>query len=290
MVKQQTTDGIAKDRNGLDRSIGRILRRIRQEGLGKIIRRRLRWYWSMIRVNNRRVGRLVEILGNRIRIEGLVFSVDSPTIDRAHKSTLFFGLHELDERSLLKQFLPRDLPIVEFGGGIGVISCLANRRIGQRERHIVVEANPHLIPLLEKNRTLNRCAFTVVNKALAYDGPTVAFTTKSQFVGGGVGVGVNGCLEDVITVPTTTMKEIADAAGLDEFSLICDIEGAEAALVCREIETLRARVPFLLVEVHPGVLGSDRVNVMLGALRNAAYVVLQRCGDNLALARTSCPT
>ena len=53
--------------------------------------------------------------------------------------------------------------IVEFGGGIGVISCLANRRIGQRDRHIVVEANPHLIPLLEKNRSLNRCAFTVVN-------------------------------------------------------------------------------------------------------------------------------
>jgi hypothetical protein len=109
-------------------------------------------------------------------------------------------------------------------------------------------------------------------------------------VGGGVGVDVSRGLEEVITVPTTTLKEIADAAGLDEFSLICDIEGAEAALVGREIETLHARVPFLLVEVHPGVLGGDRVNVMLGTLRNAGYVVLQRCGDNLALTRTSCPT
>jgi len=52
---------------------------------------------------SRTVGRLVELSGNRIRIGDMKFSVNSPGIDTAHKSTLFFGLHELDERALVER-------------------------------------------------------------------------------------------------------------------------------------------------------------------------------------------
>src|SRR4051794_28707427 len=62
-------------------SVLRIWSKIHREGLGTILRRRLDWYRYLICINNRPVGRLVEILGNRVRIEGLVFSVDSPSIE-----------------------------------------------------------------------------------------------------------------------------------------------------------------------------------------------------------------
>jgi len=91
----------------------------------------------MIRINNRTVGRLVELSGNRIRIGGLKFSVDSPGIDTAHKSTLFFGLHEIDERALVERWLPKSLPVVEFGGGLGVVSCMANRLLERPVRSVV---------------------------------------------------------------------------------------------------------------------------------------------------------
>ena len=261
--------------------IGRVWSKVHQEGLGAILRRRLRWYWSMICINNRSVGRMVEILGNRVRIEGLVFSVNSPSIETPHKSTLFFGLHELDERKLLGQYLPRDLPIVEFGGGLGVISCLASRRISRPDRHVVVEANPRLIPLIEQNRSRNGCRFTVINKALAYDSSMIEFSIKSDFVSSGVGMAT----DEMVSVATTTMKETADAAGFDQFSLICDIEGAEAALVDREIDSLRERVPFILIEVHPGVIGSDAVTEMICELESTGFVVLDQCGDNFVLTR-----
>jgi FkbM family methyltransferase len=261
--------------------IVRIWRKIDREGLGTILKRRLRWYWSMIRINNWFVGRMVEILGNRVRMEGLVFSVDSPSIETSHKSILVFGLHELDERSLLRRHLPRNLPIVECGGGLGVISCLANRRIDRPDRHVVVEANPNLIPLIERNRTLNGCQFMVVNKAIAYDSPIIKFNVNSNFVGSSIGV----VSDEMVSVLAASMKETADAAGFDHFSLICDIEGAEAALVDREIDVLRERVPFILLEVHPGVIGSDAVDEMIFKLESVGFVVLDRFGDNMILTR-----
>src|SRR5262249_19156155 len=149
------------------------------------------------------------------------------------------------------------------------------------DRHVVVEANPNLIPVLERNCRLNGCKFTVINKALAYDGPTVAFGVRANFVASGVGHKADVGPDEAVTIATTTLERTADDAGFDRFSLICDIEGAEAALVGHEIETLRARVPFLLVEVHPGVIGTEAVDEMFRTLADAGFTVIERCGDNL---------
>lgn len=260
----------------------RYLEKLRREGIRAILARRYHWYRSMLMINNRTVGRLVELTGNRIRIEGMRFSVNCPEVATAHKSILWFGRHEVEERELLRRFLPADLPVVEFGGGLGVVSCLTNRQLASPDRHIVVEAIPSLAALVERNRDLNGCQFRVVNAALAYGAPTVTFSVHNNFVGSRL----NGEFGTSVSVPSITLGQIIDQAGFNGFSLICDIEGAEADLVAHELGLIANRVAFLLVEIHPTILGEDVANRVVEDLTRAGFTLAERVGSNWAFVRS----
>jgi hypothetical protein len=234
-------------------------------------------------INNRLVGRLVELAGNRIRIEGLKFSVNCSEVANAHKSTLWFGRHELEEREPRHRHLPADLPVVALGGGLGVIACLANRQLANPDRHNVLEAIPSLAELLDQNRTLNRCQFRVINAALAYGAPTVSFSLRSIFVGSRLedGLGTNA------SERYTYLAKIMDEAGFDDFSLICDIEGAEANLVAHELSLIADRAKFVLVEIHPAILGESGADRIVESLTGAGLRLAERVGSNWAFVRAS---
>ena len=220
-------------------------------------------------------------MGNRVRVEGLTFSVDSPAIETFRKAAFFFNIHEGEERKLLNRWLPTDMPIVEFGGGIGVVACLANRRLLRPELHTVVEANPGLLPILKRNRDLNGCKYQVLNNALAYDCESAEFHTDAHFLSGRLDASAG----TVVSVPATSLKSLIDRSGFEQISVICDIEGTEIALVDREIETFRQHVRFLLVEVHPQFTGEEAVALMIKRLEKIGFVVEERFGSNLALSR-----
>src|SRR5262249_40687043 len=159
----------------------------------------------------------------------------------------FFGLHEIDERALLERWLPKNLPVVEFGGGLGVVSCITNRMLEQPDAHIVVEANPYLLDVLTTNKNLNHCRFQILNNVLSYGAETANFTVDPSFVGSRVG----GSIETTITVPTTSLERVLNEARFEQCCVVCDIEGAEIELVEHELDVIRRKVPFLLIELHP---------------------------------------
>lgn len=252
--------------------------KLRREGITTILARRYSWYRSWLMINNPAVGRLVELTGNRINIEGLRFSVNCPQVTTAHKSTLWFGRHELEERELLRRFLPADHPVVELGGGLGVVSCLANRQLANPARHVVVEAIPSLAKLVEQNRDLNGCRFQVINAALAYGSPTVTFGIHNNFVGSRL----DGEFGMSVSVRSITVAQIVDEADFDRFALICDIEGAEADLVTHELGLIADRAVFVLVEIHPAILGEDRADRVVAQLTRAGFRLQERVGSNWA--------
>ncbi len=259
----------------MPQSVARVDEKIAQPTPIARISRGLRRYSTLA------LGRIVELLGNRIRVGGMVFSIDSPTIKVAQKWSLYSEEHEPHERDLLKRWLPIDLPIVEFGGGIGVISCTSNRKLIRPEQHIVVEANPGLIPLLERNRDWNGCRFQIRHKALAYDAESVRFKLDWNLFGGRVG----DSTDNSVLVPSTSLKAIADELGFDQISVICDIEGAEAALVDRELDTLRHRVRFFLVEIHPDIIGDKSASRIIQTLLEAGFILRSQAGRNWAFTR-----
>jgi FkbM family methyltransferase len=213
-------------------------------------------------------GRVVELLGNRWRVDGITVRLDNPAIATRHKSLLLNGAYELPERRLLAKHLPCDIPLVELGGCIGVLSCLANRRLADPDRHLVVEANPNLIPTLERNRDANACRFRVVHAAIAYSTEgTVTFDTGA-FTSGFVGEGGS------LTVPARTLESLAVEAGFDRFDLICDIEGAERELIHTEGDFLKERVRWLLLEMHPTLLGNEAVTSLNTRLQELGFTLV----------------
>jgi FkbM family methyltransferase len=260
------------------------MEKVRQQGLPAIVRGRLRWYRDLLRVklvHSHALGRMITWTGNRVRLDGMVFSTDSPLIQSTEKSALFVGLHELHERSLLKRWLPVDLPVVEFGGGLGVVACAVNQRLVRPENHIVVEANPGVMQILERNRSLNACRFQVLHKALAYEVEAVEFSIEHNFLGSRIG----GDSPRTVSVPTTSLRSLADTAGFDQMSVICDVEGAEASMVERELDMLCRRVQFLLVEIHPEFLGEEAAAKLVQTLQAGGFTLRERLGDNWAFTR-----
>lgn len=226
------------------------------------------------------VGRAVELFGNRVRMDGLTYSVDCPFVTIGHKSTLAFGLHEIEERELIKRWLPSNVPVIELGGGLGVVSCLVNRTLKDRKNHIVVEANPAMVPVLERNRNINVCGFEIVNKAIAYDQAVVRLNLDRDFVGSTIAGSV---ASNVAEISTTT---IAKLMRFDVAGIVCDIEGAEAGIIERELPELGRRIQFFMAEMHPSILGEDRVNKLLKDLETLGFRLCEKMGDSVFYVRT----
>lgn len=253
----------------------RVIQKIQDEGLFTLISRRFRWYETLLKVNNRRVGAFVEFAGDKVRMDGLVYSVNCPLVSTRHKSTLFFGLHEIEERALVGRHVPATIPVVEFGGGLGVVSCLTNSILRNKSEHVVVEANPQMIPILEENRRRNKAGFKVINKALAYGVDRIELSIDDEFVGSSL-YGKDG--RRTTSVETTTLANILSALGFAEAGVICDIEGLENDLIPREILPDK-RVRYLLVEMHPRILGAERVRHLMGSLLNGGFDLEGKMGD-----------
>jgi len=256
--------------------------KIRQDGLKAIIKRRLTWYVNSIRYGNYWIGRAIELLGNRIRLNGMWFSLDTPAITTEDRCTIALGGHEGPERRFVR-YMPRDLPVIEFGGAIGVTSCVVNRHLKDPAHHVVFEPNSAARALLEKNRDMNRCRFAIRAAALGYGGNTVSFGIHNDMFM--CKLSELGNCETVVTVPAVTVGSVLKSEGWAQCSLVTDVEGAETLMIEHEIDMLRRHCPFLMVEIHPNVLGKARCDEILQLLKGAGFRPLENINRNWAFQR-----
>ena len=239
------------------------------------------WYRS----DNWLMGKLVELGGNRYRLSDLTFSVDNPRIATRYKSRFFRGDYEQEERGMLERSVDGTLPVVEFGACIGVVSCLTNRRLRQPDRHVVVEANPFLIPTLEANRDRNGCQFAVLNRALAHGTDRIEFFLHDIFVGGSV----QRQTGEPIAVQAITLAEILDSRGFERADVVCDAEGAEVNFIEVEADVLRSRVRNLLIEMHPHMVGQDRIDRVKTKLAEVGFTLEEEHGIHCRYKNASLP-
>jgi len=218
-------------------------------------------------------GLLVEFAGNRSRLDGALIDLDNPHVSRGIKSRFFRGTYEQPERWLASRYLPGNLPVIEIGGCLGVMGCITNRKLKNPEKHLVVEANPHMIGSIEKNRELNLCRFKIVHAALAYGSDKVVFHLNELCVGGSVQRATGKSVE----VATCTLQSLAAAAeGFDRFNLLCDVEGAEIDLIRHEPGFLSNHVEWLLVDMHDFIVGREQVEWAHSVLRDGGFEEVDR--------------
>lgn len=218
-------------------------------------------------------GRWVELRGNQVTLEGMVFSVATPAVPRINKSQLLQGRYEQLERDFVEKYLDPASPVIELGGGLGVISCVVNSRLHNPEWHVVVEANPLMISTLERNRQQNKCKFMILFSAIAYHDDIVTIHQS------GFSTGINTTSTMSARVPTITLSQVAKLSGFSTFTLICDIEGAELDMIENDVECLQNQVTTIIMEIHPETMGKTAVEVGIQRLSSLGFSELAQHQD-----------
>lgn len=195
---------------------------------------------------------LLALSRHYIQREGLSFYVRTPGMSIDFKASFWFDRYETAERALVRKYIHPDYPVIELGGGIGMIACVANKVLNTPAKHIVVEANPALIKVLERNKSLNNCEFEIVCAAYAATQSQVAFKLGAYYTTSHTITGVppTEAEREILVCAGENLRRLVDKAGFTGIGLICDIEGSEYELIDAEKEVLRQYVKTFIVEMH----------------------------------------
>jgi FkbM family methyltransferase len=246
-------------------------RKLADKGIREIIAGRWRWYKQAFQMDNWVVGKLVELFGNKITIQGITLSVDNPLITPRYKSSLYFGIYEIPERDLVCRYIDRSLPTIEIGGSIGGVACITNRLLKNPRNHVVVEGSPLNIPTLTTNRDLNNCQFSIEPVAIAYDSENVMFSVANFMWGR---IDPSGTKQ--VSVPATTLRKLLEKYGFNTINLVSDCEGAEIEMVANEPDIFRTRVKCLVLETHEPERGREPTERTMAALEALGFDIQER--------------
>jgi FkbM family methyltransferase len=209
------------------------------------------------------LGSMVDRIGSRIAPSVGTFDVeiDGFRLHGDHIGQLYYvrELLESDREAtfvaLLKSSIGAGMTVVEAGAHIGYVTLQVARAVGTSGRVFAFEANPHAVPLIERNLTVNGLDehVTVVPLALAdVTGPHAFFLS-----GGGDTSSLHepkGASERIEVTVTALDDWLDPTVRVDVIKL--DIEGGEAAALRGMRETLARAGPGLVVfaECNPSML------------------------------------
>lgn len=224
--------------------VGRIIDLYRERGLARVKDGIVDFVRYRAKENcSGPIGRLVELNGNRVSYHGVILDLSDTVISTQLKARFPLGLYEDHEIELIDHHLPDDKPVVELGSGIGFISCFTDARISD-VKHIVVEANPKLVEIVETNRELNDATFDISHSAYQSSGSETDFYIHEKFVGGSV----QRTTDRAIKADGRCLKDILGS--LKNITIIVDIEGGEFDLLENEMDVLVTHCSYLFIEFH----------------------------------------
>ncbi|MEM9142915.1 MAG: FkbM family methyltransferase [Bacteroidota bacterium] len=195
----------------------------------------------------------------RLTLAGIYFTYFLKTFKRAgitihvpmdlttykFRGRFVLGTYEKEEARYLKEFLDPEAQVLELGSCLGYVSCLTNSLLHHKSNHVVLEANPKLIPCIKKNREINQCGFFVENSMISNQKEN-DFYLHDLIVGGSA----KRKTLDKIKVPGISFKELRRKYNMDFDTLIMDIEGGELGLLRDNKEDI-SRFRQVFMEVHP---------------------------------------
>ena len=192
-------------------------------------------------------GRLLGLaFGGKIPHRGVRIEVP-PGGDPRVVAALFWGTYESAEVRFVRAHLQGDLDVVELGSSLGGVSSEIARRLQPGRKLVCVEANPELLAVLGRNlqRNAPQVQVQLVHGAISYDGrPEVEFAIGESNLSSHLGSNAR-----TRRVPAVTLGSVLSQAGLGDFALVSDIEGAEAGVFTQDSAAL-ARCRLLIIELH----------------------------------------
>lgn len=179
------------------------------------------------------------------RKNNLVIHVPFDLTDYTFRGRFVFNSYEAEEARHLSKHLKPDAKVLELGACLGYVSCLTNQILNDRSKHVVLEANPNLIPSIERNKEENKSGFHIENVVISKN-DTVDFYIHDLIVGGSSKRKTGSRIE----VKGVGFDQLARKYGFKFDTLIMDIEGGELDLL-RNFKDDISTFESIFVELHP---------------------------------------
>lgn len=249
-----------------------LLRKVqRVKNRTHIISRVKRWffypYHSVLR------GLIFTAKGCQYQTNGCRFIIPRKLISLPMRAQFHADVYEENERSLVREFVRSDDKVLELGACIGVVACVTETLLTDKAaKHVVVEANPYLIPWLIKNRNRNGAKFVVEFCAIS-EGASVTFNLNDRIDRGSL-------LQDgsdSVAVPCRTVKELEQKHGAFN-TLVMDIQGAEID-VLKMTGDLLNHYRLLIIEWHESITGVQTVKDSRAMLERYGFTMSRQIGS-----------
>ncbi|MGH3257968.1 MAG: FkbM family methyltransferase [Streptosporangiaceae bacterium] len=202
------------------------------------------------------------------------------------RAQMFWGAYEGAETRMIRSFLRGSRTVIELGSSLGVTTAHIAAGMASGGRLICVEANPLLIPGLQRRLLpwADSLDLDVIHAAVTTHSGSALLTVASQTVGSRLGRPRGD--ENTVQVPAFTLQQILDQTGITDFDLVSDIEGAEAAFLLHDPAVLKG-CRRAVMELHNSNVDGSDVSVfdLIDALVAAGFEVVHRHGPVVAVIR-----
>lgn len=237
--------------------------------------------WSYHHIIRWILGAVFDLQGGHFRADGCTFSIPKDQTSRSYRSCFFDRSYEAEERALIREFIRSSDAVLELGACLGIVSCVTNKLLAEKSKHVVVEGNPFCIPTLHRNRQLNGCGFLVENCAASNEKEATFYLHPIYIVGGTT----QRESSRPVRVPGRSLRDL-DARYGPFTTLIVDIEGAELEIFSAAKDILN-RVRLVIVEMHPWAIGEPAIQNCRNILSDAGLRFRKSSGLTEAWQRDS---
>ena len=226
---------------------------------------------------NKFTGRLIKFLKIRFTIIGGKYNYN--LVSDLEAAKIFFGLWESAEIRYSKKYAKSHV-VIELGSSIGVTLALLSN-IKKNTKFICLEASNINFKKLQKLRSKlsNRNKYILVNKAISYKADTIAFEHISTT---GSSIDKTPAYSSEIISTITLNQLILDHCEKERFTLITDIEGAEADIFFMDKESL-INCNEIIAELEDTEVHSqeDQIN----QLESLGFKLIERYGKVVVMVR-----
>ena len=224
----------------------------------------------MLRTGGKAERRLKKLLQHIYRplwmdVAGVELPLRDPAITPPIWRDIYFGNYERKELDVIQRRLAPSDRVMEIGAGIGFLSAYCARVVGGERVH-AYEANPSLIPIIQRVHARNGVGVEVVNALLGSGSGECDFFVEKDFWASSLvrRSPAAHCIRIQQRDLTDELRRVAPSF------LIVDTEGGEYQLL-RGAEL--AGVQKLCIEVHPDVLGNARLSELFSDLIKTGFAL-----------------
>lgn len=198
---------------------------------------------------------------------GVKLWLAAPALRKGHRRQIVRQEYEEAELSILDATLTPEDSVLELGAGIGLTTIFCAKRIGDWTKVHALEANPALVPVLERNFALNGVRPDFHNMAAAKEAGEVEFTLDRSYTSSGIHGRPSEAAER-IRLPAAGFQDLLDR--YRPSYLIMDIEGGEIDLLPgADLACVRK----ICLEVHPEIVGDAAISGVVEGLMHAGFLL-----------------